>query len=209
MDGLAKKRNMLNVGITGGIGSGKSTVCKVFETLGIPVYYADIRGKLLMTESEEVKNAVIKLLGPASYEESGILNRAFVAEKVFNDESLLNQLNQIVHPAVRKDSEAWQRRQKNVPYTVKEAALLFESGSYKSLDYIITVHAPEDVCIQRVMARDQVTEAQVRARMDKQLPANYKRDHADFVVLNDGIKHLIPQVLEIHRHLSYISLRHR
>ena len=194
-------RTILKVGITGGIGSGKTTVCKVFEALGIPVYYADWHARQLMVNAPRLVAGVKELFGPDAYLEDGALNRPFIAKKVFNNDKKLQQLNHLVHPAVAEDADRWHSAQENVPYTLKEAALLFESGNYKHLDKVITVFAPEDLRIQRVMDRDQVSSTEVRARMAKQMPEEEKLKRADFVVYNDGTHSLIRQVWVIHQAL--------
>ena len=195
---------MLKVGITGGIGSGKTTVCKIFETLGIPVYYADDRAKWLMMHDQGLKKQIIEIFGPAAYLENGQLNRTYIGQIAFTTPDKLKALNAAVHPAVAKDSVIWNKAQKEVPYTLKEAALLFEAGSYKLLDKIITVTAPVEMRIERVMQRDQVDRAAVLARMDKQWPEKEKVERADFVINNDDQKGLIKQVLAIHQALSKI-----
>ena len=192
---------ILKVGITGGIGSGKSTVCRIFETLGIPVYYADDRAKKLMTEDEQVTTAVKTLFGPEAYLPTGALNRELIGKIVFSDSAKLRQLNSIVHPAVHRDGIEWHEKQAGVPYTLKEAALIFESGSYAFLDRIITVFAPESLRLERVMARDQASAASIKARMDKQMPEEQKVSRSDFVIYNNESQLLIPQVLAIHRAL--------
>lgn len=194
---------MLKVGVTGNIGSGKTTVCRIFESMMVPVYYADERAKALMTEDEAVRSQIVELLGPEAYLPDGSLNRAWIAERVFADEALLQKLNAIVHPAVHRDLQAWFRQQEAIghPYAIEEAALLFESGGYKMLDKIIVVVAPEAERIRRVMARDGVSEAQVRARMEKQWPEASKAGMADFVIVNDGTQPLPEQVARIHRQL--------
>lgn len=191
----------LKIGITGGIGSGKTTVCKIFETLGIPVYYADERAKWLMTNDATLVKEIKGLFGESAYE-NGQLNRAFIAQIAFNDPEKLNQLNALVHPAVQRDGNAWQEAQPNVPYTIKEAALLFESGSYLYLNKIIVVTAPLDVRIQRVIHRDHTNRAAVEARIAKQMPEEEKVKRADFIIVNDGATALIPQVLNIHQVLQ-------
>lgn len=193
---------MHHLGITGGIGSGKTTVCKIFETLGIPIYYADERAKHLMSHDPELMAGIVDLFGPEAYLEPQVLNRAHIAKVAFNDKIKLNQLNALVHPAVGRDGLAWQAAQQNVPYTLKEAALLYESGSYRSLDKIIVVTAPLELRIERVMARDGAKREDVEARIAKQMPEAEKVKLADFVVHNDGQQALIPQVLAIHRHFS-------
>ena len=170
----------LKVGITGGIGSGKSTVCKIFETMGIPVYYADDQAKKLMTNSTELVDSIKNLLGTNAYLPNGTLNRPFIAKQVFNDQEMLSELNSLVHPAVWRDGEQWHQKQQS-PYTIKEAALLFESGGNQFLDAIITVTAPEEIRIQRVMSRDQMSQEQVQARMNKQWPESKKAAMSDYV----------------------------
>lgn len=199
---------MLKVGITGGIGSGKTTVCKIFELLGIPVYYADERAKLLMTENEEVVKAVKNAFGAATYAADGTLNRGYLANIVFKDAKQLERLNNIVHPAVHLDGNQWHEAQKNVPFTLKEAALFFENGSYKFMDKMICVAAPEALRIQRVIDRDQTTEAAVKARIDKQLPEKQKVERSDYVIDNDGSKSLVLQVWEIYTQLKNIAKQH-
>ncbi len=188
---------MLKVGITGGIGSGKTTVCKIFDTLDIPVYYADERAKWLMENHEPLVQQITELFGEEAYSSDGKLNRPFIAQIVFNDKSRLEQLNQLVHPVVIEDGDKWHQKQ-SAPYTLKEAALLFESGSYKSLDKVITVFAPEHIRIERVMRRDGVDAETVKARMRNQMSDEQKMALADFVIHNYGDHLLVPQVLRIH-----------
>lgn len=195
----------MKVGITGGIGSGKTTVCKIFETLGIPVYYADMRAKWLMAQDPALVASIKELLGLKAYREDGSLDRAYIAQEVFGNATKLQQLNQLVHPAVAEDGERWHEAQKGVPYTLKEAALLFESGSYLAMDKMITVFAPEELRIQRVVARDHSSPEAVRARMAQQMPEEEKVRRADYVIHNDGQQPLIPQVLAIHRELLLLS----
>jgi dephospho-CoA kinase len=192
---------MQHLGITGGIGSGKTTVCQIFATLGIPIYYADERAKYLMSYDSVLIAGIIDLFGPAAYLEPQVLNRAHIAQVAFGDQSKLSQLNALVHPAVARDGLEWQAAQQGVPYTLKEAALLFESGSYRSLDQIIVVTAPLELRIARVMARDGATREEVEARIARQMPEEEKVRLADFVIHNDGRQALIPQVLAIHRNL--------
>lgn len=189
---------MLKVGITGGIGSGKTTVCKIFQLLDIPVYFADERAKWLMVNDKTIIQQLKDAFGAAVYLDSGALNRAYLAGIVFEDQSQLAILNNIVHPAVRLDGEQWHAQQKDVPFTLKEAALFFENGSYQHMDKMITVTAPESIRIQRVIARDQSTAAAVKARIDKQLPDSEKVAKSDFVIHNDGSQSLILQVTELY-----------
>lgn len=190
---------MKKIGITGGIGSGKTTVCKIFESLGIPVYYADDRAKALITEDEQLIFNIKKLLGNEAYHKDGTYNRQYVANIVFNDTEKLIQLNALVHPAVAKDTIQWHQSQSKVPYTLKEAALIIESGGYQALDYLITVWAPKEVRIQRVLKRDGITRGEVEARINKQMPEFEKLKKAHFVVINDGETSLVEQVVRLHR----------
>ncbi len=191
---------MLRVGITGGIGSGKTTVCHIFEVLGVPVYYADDRAKHLMQHNDSLVSALKEAFGEEIYKE-GILDRPLLASKVFNDKDRLAKLNSLVHPAVAHDALKWQQANLHAPYTLKEAALLFEAGSYKALDKTIVVTAPLEIRVKRVMARDNATEEQVLARIANQWPEEEKVKLADFVITNDGMAALIPQVLHVHRQL--------
>lgn len=192
----------LRIGITGGIGSGKTTVCQIFATLGIPVYYADDRAKWLMGNDPQLIATLKDAFGEKTYTEQGTLDRAYLAELVFNNQEQLDILNSIVHPAVREDGIRWDEQHQDTPYTLREAALLYESGIYQLLDQIITVTAPEALRIQRVMERDGLREEQVKARMDKQWPEEKKVALADFVIHNDGQHSLIRQVFQIHQQLS-------
>lgn len=195
------KPQTLRVGITGGIGSGKTTVCKIFETLDIPVYSADERAKWLMANDPELKQAIQHTFGADTYNADGNLNRQHLAAIVFNDPDQLKQLNALVHPAVAKDAEAWNQKQTDVPYTLREAALIYEAGIDQQLDYVIVVTAPIETRIQRVVRRDQTTREAVQSRMDKQMPEAEKVKRADFVIYNDGKRALIPQVVAIHQAL--------
>lgn len=189
------------VGITGGIGSGKSTVAKIFSILAIPIYYADERAKWLMAHDPHLKEQIIAAFGQESYSAEGDLNRHFLASHVFADEEKVKLINSLVHPAVRKDFEAWSEAQQS-PYVLKEAALLFETGSYKELDKIINVSAPLKLRMTRVLLRDpHRNEAQVNAIIDKQLPDEEKNSRADYIIKNTDNKLLIPQVLKIHQDL--------
>lgn len=191
----------LKIGITGGIGSGKTTVCRIFAEMDIPVYYADDRAKELMVNNLEVVTKLKALFGKNAYLNDGSLNRQHISNIVFSNKEMLEKLNAIVHPAVHEDGIAWQKAQKNVPYTLKEAALLFEAGSYKALDKMITVFAPKEIRLERVVARDQTTRAAVEARMDKQMDDLKKMHLADYVIFNDGKHPLIPQIHRLHRRL--------
>ncbi len=193
----------LRAGITGGIGSGKSTVCRIFEVLGVPVYDADYWAKWLISHDPAVKAAIIATFGPEAYLPDGGYHRAFVAGIVFQDPVKLAALNAAVHPALEQHSRAWHDAQarSGCPYTLKEAALLVESGSHRHLDTLIVVTAPEDLRVQRVMARDGLSESAVRARMKSQLPESTKIELADYLIVNDGGQMLVPQVWAVHQKL--------
>lgn len=193
---------MLRVGITGGIGSGKSTVSKIFEVLGIPVYYADDASKRLMNEDETLKEQLRSIFGKETYTD-GQLNRAYLSSIVFNNPEKLSLLNSIIHPATIKDAAEWMLKQ-TAPYAIKEAALIFESGSQQYLDKIIGVYAPAAVRIQRVMKRDNVTREEVLSRMNKQIDEEMKMRLCDYVITNDEQELLIPQVIELHKKISPI-----
>lgn len=186
---------MLRIGLTGGIGSGKSVVAKVFETLGIPVYYADDAAKMLMNMNAELKAAIIKNFGEGSYT-NGELNRKYMATIVFNDKEKLELLNSLTHPATIRNAEEWIKQQTS-PYIIKEAALLFESGANKILDHVIGVYAPLPLRIKRVMARDGATEEEIMKRINRQMDEKKKMKRCDFVITNDEQELVIPQVLEL------------
>lgn len=198
---------MLKIGITGGIGSGKTTVCKVFETLGIPVFYADTVAKEIMTTDPILVQGVKAAFGAGSYHEDGSLNNKHIAGIVFNQADELAKLNALVHPAVFRAFEEWAAQvPETVPYTLKEAALLFESGSYQLCDLNVLVVAPLEVKLQRVMQRDGVTAEQVRARMDKQLSDEEKAKMADAIVQNNETDSLIIQVMKLHQQFLNTTL---
>jgi dephospho-CoA kinase len=191
---------MIKVGITGGIGSGKTTVCEIFERLGVPVYYADKQAKYLMETDKNLREGIRQLFGDEAFDAENNLNRAFIAGIVFKDEEKLLALNALVHPAVKADYDSWNAilARKEYPYSLKEAALLVESGSYKDLDKLIVVSAPLEDRIKRVMARDNITAEQVKARIDAQLPESEKVKLADYVIDNNLIMELVPQVGKVH-----------
>ncbi len=196
---------MLNVGITGGIGSGKTTVCKIFERFGIPIYYADDRAKKLMISNQEIIDKVKHIFGINAYSKNGQLNRSLLSKEAFSDPEKLKALNAVVHPAVAKDTLDWQNSLKEVPYSLKEAALIVETGGHLILDKLIVVSAPQDIRIQRVMNRDDTKKEAVLARMQKQLPEEEKLKHADFIIQNDGSESLILQVWKIHLELKSMA----
>jgi dephospho-CoA kinase len=191
------------IGVTGGIGSGKSLVCQMFSVLGIPIYYADIGAKWLASNDAELKKGIVDVFGSEAYTPEGGYNRPFVAKIAFEHPEKLAALNALIHPAVERHSRAWHNEQaaSGAPYTVKEAALMIESGSHKFLDFLIVVIAPEALRIQRVLQRSGLTEQQVRGRMESQLPEKEKAKLADFIIVNDGEQMLIPQVWHIHKEI--------
>ncbi len=193
---------MMKIGITGGIGSGKTTVCRLFEALGIPVYYADERAKQLMVQNTEIRTALCREFGETVYLPDGTLNRGYLADIVFNDKARLAVLNSITHPIVAQDGLDWHNAQKNTPYTLKEAALLIESKSYLQLDKIILITAPLQTRIERVILRDNTTEEAVRARIAQQLSDDEKRPFAHFFIHNENGSDLETQVLAIHEQLK-------
>lgn len=189
------------VGVTGGIGSGKSTVCKILEQLGVIVYYADDRAKELMYTNNALVSAIIKEFGVESYNTNGTLNRRYLAETVFGDGQQLAKLNAMVHPAVGKDFEQWANKQ-HAPIIAKEAALLIENGSYKQLDSLITVMAPQKIRLNRVLIRDsQRSKEQVLDIMNRQVDDAKRKEVSDYLIDNGEEKLLIPQVLKIHQQL--------
>jgi len=187
---------MLKIGLTGGIGSGKSTVAKIFEALDIPVYYADDAAKRLMNEDKEIKAALINHFGAESYI-NGQLNRPYISSLVFNNKEKLELLNFITHPATIRDANEWMKKQTS-KYIIKEAALIFESGSAEYLDYVIGVYAPAPLRIKRTMDRDAVTKDEVIKRMSRQINEEMKMKLCDFIVINDEQQLMIPQVIQLH-----------
>lgn len=190
---------MLKIGLTGGIGSGKTTVAKVFEVLGIPVYYADDAAKRLMNEDEVLQQKIISAFGEAAYTD-GILNRQHLSSLVFNTKEKLELLNSLVHPATIADAAVWFSKQKS-PYVIKEAALLFESGTAAGLDFVIGVPAPEPIRMKRVMDRDGVSSDEVKKRMQNQMEEPIKIRLCDFVIHNNEEEMVTPQVLKLHEQL--------
>lgn len=188
------------IGITGGIGAGKSIVCRVISTMGYPVFYSDKAAKDILETDAGVMASVTKLFGAEAYS-NGTLNRPFIANQVFGNETLLEALNAIVHPAVRLAFERWAEKQPT-PLVFNEAAILFETGAYKNFDAVVLVTAPEALRIERVMARDKVNEEAVKARMAKQWTDDQKMPLATFTILNDDQTMLIPQVIELLKKLN-------
>jgi dephospho-CoA kinase len=189
----------LRIGITGGIGSGKSTVAKIFEAIGIPVYYADQAAKRVMNEEPLLKEAIIKHFGELSYVD-GKLNNTYLASVVFNNKEKLEELNRLVHPITISDAHNWMKNQTS-PYAIKEAALIFESGSQRELDYVIGVSAPTALRIHRSMKRDNISRDEVLSRMKRQIQENIKMRLCDFIIVNDEQNLVVPQVINLHKKL--------
>ncbi|WP_116105484.1 dephospho-CoA kinase [Lewinella sp. IMCC34191] len=191
---------VLSIGITGNIGAGKTTVCRDFERLGVPVYYADARAKELMVEHPDLKGAIVADFGQESYTSAGQLDRAYLAQRVFNDPAALQRLNSYVHPVVAEDARAWHHRQ-TAPYSLHEAAIIYEIGSGEAYDAVIVVACPYPTRLERVRQRDGIDEAAFAARADKQWSDERKEAAADFLIHNDGKALLLPQILRIDRQL--------
>jgi dephospho-CoA kinase len=188
---------MLKIGITGGIGSGKTTVCRVFELLGIPIFYADTVAKLIMNTDPVLKEEILKTFGEKSYSMDGVLNRAHLSSIVFNNESELNKLNALVHPAVFRAFDKWLAIHHDAPYIIKEAALLFETKSYTMCDLSVLVVSPEASRVRRVIARDGISQDEIVLRMKRQFSDEQKMKLADHILFNDENQLLIPQILEL------------
>lgn len=193
---------MIVVGLTGGIGSGKTTVAKLFQTIGIPIYIADIEAKRLMNTSKLIKRELIKLFGENVYTDKK-LNRQFIASRIFNNSTLLDKMNAIVHPKVGRDFMRWKSKQKS-PYVIKEAAIIFELGRQSEYDLIITVIAPVEQRIARVLKRDNTTEQKVRDIIKNQLSDEEKIVKSDFVIVNDQLESTKDQVLKTHEKILRI-----
>jgi len=190
----------ITVGITGGIGSGKSTVCEIFKILGVPVFEADKVAKNLMNENRVIRENLVEWFGNGIYQ-GNLLNRKLLAELIFNDNNLLTKVNSLVHPIVREEFEKWRNSQNNV-YSVYEAAILFESGFYKLMDFTLLITAPEQIRINRVMKRDNLSHDQVLARIKNQWSDEEKRKLATTVIINDNKNLIIPQIIEIDKKLK-------
>ena len=187
---------MIKIGITGGIGSGKSTICRVFSVLGVAVYDSDSRARKLMHSNPEVVAAIRELFGDNAYIH-GSLNRSYIAELVFHQPDMREKLNHIVHPAVAMDFDTWAERQKG-HYVIEEAAILFESGAYRNMDAVITVSTPEEQRVRRTCLRDSTDEQSVRQRIAAQLSEEERVARADYVIVSDDQTPVIAQILKLH-----------
>jgi dephospho-CoA kinase len=194
---------MLKIGLTGGIGSGKSTVAHIFQILGIPVYNADDAAKKLMVEDKKLKTAIISAFGKRSYG-NGNLDREYIASLVFNNKEKLDLLNSLVHPVTIRDAKDWFQKQ-HAAYAIKEAALIFESGTNNDLDYVIGVQSPLKLRIQRTMDRDHISEDEIKARIDNQMKEEEKIKRCNFILVNNEREMVIPQVLNLHEKLLKLS----
>jgi dephospho-CoA kinase len=187
---------MIVVGLTGGIGSGKSTIAALFKELGVPVYNSDERAKHLMNTSKKIRKQLVEFLGKKTYLDDK-LNRAYIAKKVFNDVDLLEQLNHIIHPVVRKDFLKWKKKQ-DAPYVIQETALLFENNAQELYDKVILITAPKDLRIERLLSREKSTKEQIIARMNNQLDDDSKLELANFVIENIDLNRTVLKVLDVH-----------
>ena len=199
---------MLKIGLTGNMGSGKTTVSKIFELLGIPVFYADDAAKKVMVTDQILIDEIRSAFGKQSYFEDGALNRKHIAAIVFNNDAQLAKLNAMVHPATFRAFDTWVANFADVPYVLKEAALLFESDSYKMCDYTVMVQAPLESRIKRVMQRDGLTRIEVESRNAHQFSEEKKTRLADYIINNDDTQLVIPQVLELHRVFGSLVISH-
>ncbi len=189
------------IGLTGGIGSGKTTVSRLFALLDIPIYIADDRAKRILDFDKKVQESVKSVFGENSIFD-GVVNRKFIARESFGSTEKLKQLNAIIHPAVAEDFEIWKKENNYANYVIKEAAILFESGSHVECDQVILVNAPLEMRIERVMKRDGVTKREVELRINNQWDEDRKKHLSNFIVLNDQYNSLISQVMEIHKKIT-------
>lgn len=194
---------MIQLGITGGIGSGKSTLCKVLEKLGIPVYYADEEAKMIL-DSSSIQKKIINSFGKNVLDDGGKLDRKKLAALVFSENKKLEKLNSLIHPAVAKHYAAWVKSKSKNKIVAKEAAILFESGSYKQMDKIVCVYAPKELRIKRAMERGNATREEILNRIKKQIPEKEKMRRSDFVIYNDEKKMMLPQVLKLLKKLTSV-----
>ena len=185
------------VGITGGIGSGKTTVCKIFELLGVPVFYADDEAKKLY-DDKKIISKVIELFGKKILDSTKKVNKKKLAEIVFNHKSSLSKLNAIIHPEVKRKFETWKKKQTSAKYVIKEAAIMIESGSHKDVEYLVSVTADKSLRINRIMNRDKIGKTEVTKRINEQMSDKERAKYSDTIIINDGSHSLIEQALKIH-----------
>ncbi|MBM3442800.1 MAG: dephospho-CoA kinase [Bacteroidetes bacterium] len=196
---------MLKMGLTGGMGSGKTTAARIFEALGIPIYYADQAAKRLMEEEAGIRSAIQQAFGTEAYQD-GHLNRSWLASQVFHDPERIRRLNALVHPATLADARHWMGQQ-TTPYAVKEAALLFESGSEQELDLVVGVQASQETRLRRVLQRDGVTREEALNRMQRQMDEQEKMARCDRILVNEDDSRLTPQVLALHEELLHLAAK--
>ncbi len=195
----------IQVGVTGGIGVGKTTVGQIFETLGAPIYKSDDRAKILMNSNDQLKSQIIEAFGYDAYNRDKQLNRSYLATVVFNNPKKLQVLNSLVHPAVLEDYRNWFSEQNNVPYTIKEAALMFETDSHKSMDCIIVVTCPINLRIDRIVKRDHMKRDEVLKRIENQMSDKQRLEKAQYRVKNDGKQSIIKQTIDLHHKFLNLS----
>ena len=189
------------LGITGGIGSGKTTVCKIFELLGVPVFYADDEAKQLYDDAK-IKSRVLKLFGKKILEKGNKIDKKKISEFVFSDKKLLAKLNAIIHPEVRKRFSAWMKKKNGSKYVIKEAAIMIESGSHKELDYLVSVNSPKVLRIKRIINRSNMPVEEINKRIKEQISDKERAKYSDVIILNDDKHSLIEQVLKLHAKLT-------
>ena len=197
---------MFTVGVTGGIGSGKSIICTVFHHLGIPVYQADIEARRLMGEDESIRNGLLTYFGGQVFQH-GLLNRKYLADRIFSDKDARAFVNSLVHPAVRENFASWVQHRGGEPYVIEEAALLFETGAWKGLDYNILIEAALETRIERIIRRDGLERKDVLARMASQMDPEKGKEYADFIIRNDIHDFVIPQVLRVDKIIRELALK--
>jgi dephospho-CoA kinase len=189
---------MLKIGITGGIGSGKTTICRVFELLNVPVYYADEASKKLLVSDPDIKKKILSVFGKEVLDAQQLISRKEIAALVFGNEMELKKLNTIMHPAVAIHFDSWLKAFAEYPYVIKEAAIMFESGAYLQMDKIVTVTAPDELRIARVLKRDAVSKEEIQRRINAQLSEGERIKRSNYVIVNDEQQLVIPQVLKLH-----------
>ena len=192
---------MKTIGITGGIGSGKTTVCKIFELLGAPIFYADEEAKKLY-DDKKISTQVVKLVGKKVLGKDGEIDKKKLAGIVFSDKRLLTKLNGIIHPVVMKKFSVWKKLQKGKKYVIKEAAIMIESGSYKDIDILVNIKSPKELKIKRLLIRNNTSKEDIETRMKEQLSDKEREKYSDAVIINDDKHSLIAQVLNLHKKIS-------
>jgi len=197
---------MFKVGVTGGIGSGKSIICNVFHQLGIPVYQADIEARRLMGKTASIRNGLLRYFGGAVFQD-GQVNRRYLADRIFSDPDARTFVNSLVHPVVRSDFAAWVQTRSGTSYVIEEAALLFETGAWREFDYNILIEAAVETRIQRITRRDGIAREDVLARMASQMDPVKARELSDFIIRNDVNDFVIPQVLRVDKIIRELALK--